>query len=111
MDALGRTWGYLVVWEFHVRGGQQEKFEAIYGPNGDWAELFRQSENYLGTELSRDLNNPSRYVTLDFWTSPEAYEEFRMQHGKDYSALDAACEQLTEKEAEIGRFVRHGWNQ
>jgi heme-degrading monooxygenase HmoA len=111
MNALGRRWGYLVIWEFHVRRGQQEKFEAIYGPNGDWAELFRQSDNYLGTELSRDLQNPSRYVTLDFWTSQKAYEEFRGHYVKDYAALDESCAQLTEREVEIGRFVTPGSNQ
>src|SRR5579884_3107366 len=108
MNALERTWGYLVVWEFHVQGGQEQKFEAIYGPNGDWAELFRQSKNYRGTELSRDLHDPLRYVTLDFWTSQEAYEQFRSQHRNDYEALDARCERLTDREAEIGRFVRQG---
>lgn len=98
--------GYLVIWEFHVRPGQEKKFEAIYGPHGQWAELFQRSENYLGTELNRDLQDGARYVTLDSWTSQEAYEGFRAQHAHEYASLDAWCAELTEREVELGRFTR-----
>jgi hypothetical protein len=46
------------------------------------------------------------YVTLDFWTSQKAYEAFRKRHLDQYSALDQRCEEMTENEREIGRFLR-----
>ena len=99
-------WGYLIVWEFHVRPGAEERFENVYGPQGDWAQFFKRGEGYAGTELNRDLNIAGRYVTLDFWTSPHAYEHFRELHLAEYKAIDERCEALTERETEIGRFER-----
>jgi heme-degrading monooxygenase HmoA len=103
---MNSAWGYLIVWEFHVRHGQEKTFERVYGSGGEWARLFRRSEQYLGTELIRDAQNPDRYVTLDFWSTRDAYAQFRTQHLVDYEKLDARCEELTETEAVIGTFER-----
>jgi hypothetical protein len=56
---------YIAVWEFQVKAECSVAFEEIYGPEGEWARLFRQSPNYLGTELIRDMNQTGRYLTLD----------------------------------------------
>jgi hypothetical protein len=96
-------WGYTIIWEFGVRPGMARRFEKMYGAKGDWARLFSQDESYAGTELIRSGRT---YLTLDFWTSQEAYNEFRKEHRVEYSALDGKCEAFTESEREIGRFVR-----
>ncbi len=100
------AWGYLVVWEFYVSAGQEQSFEKVYGPGGDWARLFKGSEAYLGTELVRDVQNRARYVTLDFWASRGAYAQFRASHKAEYEAIDARCEMLTEQETEVGTLER-----
>jgi heme-degrading monooxygenase HmoA len=103
-------WGFLVIWEFTVREGQEAAFEQAYGPDGDWAKLFRQDSSYLGTELVRDVKDARKYLTLDYWTSEEAYDEFRRGHAAEYKAIDARCEAMTEEEREIGRFTKvAGW--
>ncbi len=94
------------MWEFIVCPGKETAFEQIYGPEGDWAQCFRQSNGYLGTELHRDLNQPRRYVTSDFWESPGSYETFKRQFVDAYQMLDQKCSSLTEKERELGRFER-----
>jgi len=94
------------MWEFVVRPGRESMFEQIYGPEGDWARCFRKGEGYLGTELSRDLNKPRRYVTADFWKSRASYENFKIEFAKEYEDLDQKCKALTEHEREIGRFER-----
>jgi hypothetical protein len=99
-------WGYLIIWEFHVRSGMEERFEKRYGPKGEWARLFGQDESYMGTDLIHHLNKGRTYVTLDFWTSQAAYDEFRKRHRSKYKAIDQKCEELTESEREIGKFVR-----
>jgi heme-degrading monooxygenase HmoA len=99
------TWSFLVIWEFVVRPGEEQRFEQIYGAEGDWAQLFRQGHGYCGTKLSRDLDVPRRYVTLDFWGSQTDYETFKVQHAAEYKAIDQKCEALTEEEREIGKFV------
>jgi len=101
-------WGFLIAWQFKVRPGMETRFEVIYGPNGDWAMLFQQGEGYIRTELNRDLKESNRYLTLDFWTSAEAYERFRNTHAAKYKALDEECEALTESEVEVGKFIRVG---
>jgi heme-degrading monooxygenase HmoA len=99
-------WGYVVMWEFRVRLEMVERFENAYGQNGQWARLFTPAEGYLATELVRDVQAAGRYVTLDFWKSREAYEDFRERHQAEYKAVDLECEALTESEVELGAFVR-----
>jgi heme-degrading monooxygenase HmoA len=97
---------YVIVWEFIIRAEYAGEFEAIYGPQGDWARLFTKGEGYRETKLLRDTSNPLRYITLDFWTSQAAYERFRSAHERDYMALDERCEQFTVKENQVGEFLR-----
>ncbi len=102
------NWGYLVVWEFHVKRGQEQVFEQVYGPDGTWAQFFRGGDGYLGTELVHDLKESSRYITLDFWTSRLAYERFREQYLAEYRAIDEQSAELTEAELQVGEFERVG---
>ena len=106
--ATSVEWRYLIIWEFRVRMDMEERFEKAYGPRGDWAEFFAQGEGYVKTELNHDLKDSRRYVTLDFWVSREAYENFRRQHSSEYGAPDQKFEEMTEKELEIGKFERVG---
>lgn len=101
-----KEWGYLVIWEFHVCRGMERRFEKVYGSNGDWARLFQQDESYIATELVRELKADRTYLSLDFWISQEAYDAFRREHRAKYKSLDRKCEELTESEREIGRFVK-----
>jgi heme-degrading monooxygenase HmoA len=100
--------GYLVVWQFRPRPGAEPAFEEAYGPLGAWARLFGTAEGFVRTELNRDLKDPQRYLTLDFWISKEAYESFRGKHAAEYAAIDRACEALTAEEKLVGEFVRVG---
>jgi heme-degrading monooxygenase HmoA len=99
-------WGFLVIWEFTVRAGQERTFEQVYGPEGDWANLFRKDSSYLGTELVREVKGARKYLTLDYWTSERTYNTFRQSHAVEYKAIDAKCEALTESEREIGRYAK-----
>lgn len=100
-----KEWGFLVIWQFQVREGMEARFEEIYGPRGDWIQLFARDGAYVTTELVHRSNSRS-YLTLDFWTSETAYDAFRKQHRAEYRALDLKCEGMTERECEIGRFIR-----
>jgi hypothetical protein len=95
---------YLVVWEFHVRPVFVDEFELIYGTSGSWAALFRESPEYLGTELIRDHNRATWYLTIDRWTSREAFLCFKQDHAAKYAALDKNCDRLTITEKFVGDF-------
>jgi heme-degrading monooxygenase HmoA len=95
---------YFALWEFQVNPESITTFELTYGSEGEWAQLFRQSPDYLGTQLVRDLDHPGRYVTLDRWTSRECLRRFKKDHRSAYVDLDRRCESLTEKETFLGDF-------
>lgn len=101
-----RQQSFTVVWEFRVKSGKQRGFEQAYGPEGDWVQLFRRSEDYLGSELIRDRGQRLRYVTLDHWSSKRAYLRFKKENHQAYQAIDAKCQTLTTREDRIGEFDR-----
>jgi len=95
---------FVVLWEFEVKPGREERFERVYGADGEWAQLFRGDANYQGTRLLRDASRDGIYVTMDVWRSREAYERFREAAAERYAAIDAECEGLTTSERPIGSF-------
>jgi len=99
---------YAIVWEFWVRPGCESQFEQVYGSEGEWSRFFRTGQGYVGTELMRDRNNHRRYLTIDFWRSPEDYESFRQQQAAEYQRIDQKSEQMTEHEREFGTFASIG---
>jgi heme-degrading monooxygenase HmoA len=96
---------FVVVWQFEIAEDKIAAFESAYGPDGSWAQLFRTSSQYLGTELLRDAYVPGSYLTIDRWTSEEAFRTFRKERDKDYEALDRACDALTSRETRIGAYT------
>jgi heme-degrading monooxygenase HmoA len=69
---------------FRYDARNPEDFESAYGPNGEWAEFFRQGAGYIGTELLRDLEEVDRYMVIDRWESIEAYNVFIAEHQAEY---------------------------
>lgn len=96
---------FVVVWQFEVAEEKTAAFEAAYGPEGEWAKLFRTSAQYGGTELLRDAYVPGCYLTLDRWASEEDFRAFRKEHDKEYEKLDRECDALTAKETRVGAFT------
>jgi len=95
---------FVALWEYEVKPGSEERFENVYGPDGDWVRLFRSDTHYYQTRLVSDSLRRGVYLTMDFWESQEAYEQFLAGHRAEYEAIDAAGEQLTGKERRIGWF-------
>ncbi len=95
---------FEIVWEYEVRPEKVEAFEALYGPEGDWARLFRRAEGYVETRLYRDPAWPMLYLTIDRWHSRVAYEAFVQTAGPAYAALDRRGDALTARERRVGAF-------
>ncbi len=95
---------FVALWEYEVKPGCEERFQKLYGEEGDWAQLFRSDKNYRETRLLRDVTRPGVYLTMDFWSSRTAYEQFMESHSDEYRRLDAAGEELTLGEKRIGWF-------
>lgn len=96
---------FVVVWQFEVADQNVAAFEAAYGAEGTWAQLFRSSTKYLGTELLRDAYVPGSYLTIDRWSSEGDFRAFRKDHDQDYEKVDRACDALTSRETRIGAYT------
>ena len=96
---------FVVVWQFEIAEDKIAGFEAAYGPEGAWAKLFRASSDYIGTELLRDAYAPGHYLTIDRWSSEEAFRSFRKTHDAAYELLDRQCDAFTSRETRVGAYA------
>ena len=99
---------FSIIWTYQVKPEKRAEFVAVYSSNGRWAELFRKSQGYLGTELLQDEKLPGHYLTIDRWSSKAEYEAFQSEWGWEYQALDLECEGFTEQESLLGRYTEIG---
>lgn len=95
---------YNYIWEFTVRPECEGAFLSLYGPQGAWVALFRTSPEYVDTRLLCDMARADRFVTVDRWTSREAFERFRASRAADFEAIDTSGERLTLSEHALGHF-------
>ena len=96
---------FVVVWQFEIAEEKVAAFEAAYGSEGNWAQLFRRSPEYLGTELLRDAYVAGSYLTIDRWKSEEAFRAFRKNHDAAYEELERTCDALTLCVLWVGVFL------
>jgi len=96
---------FIVIWQYQVKPGCEEAFENMYGPNGDWVQLFQPSPEYSQTILLKESPGKRFYQTLDFWNSHDAYEHFYTKYESEISRLDQIGDELTVSEMLIGRFM------
>lgn len=93
---------FRIVWEFDATPDRVSEFELVYGSSGKWAEFFRRSPDYVGTELFRSIDSPSRFITLDCWRTHAGYDAFRKAHAEEYAQLDEWCQSVTAHERILG---------
>jgi len=79
-------------------------FLSAYGPDGSWVQLLRQGDGYIRTELLSDCADPVRFVTVDYWESDGAWDEFQARFRAEYVELDIRCDALTTAQSIIGHF-------
>jgi heme-degrading monooxygenase HmoA len=96
---------FVVVWQFEITEEKVGAFEAAYGPEGAWAQLFRSSPSYMGTELLHDAYVAGFYLTIDRWGSEDDFRAFRRDHDAEYETIDRSCDALTSRETRIGAYT------
>jgi quinol monooxygenase YgiN len=95
---------YAVIWEFEVKPEKLSTFEELYGPHGEWVQLFRQGTGFLHTNLVRDIEKSNRYLVLDYWQSRAHYLEFREAFNQPYDTLNEFSRFCLIKERLLGAF-------
>jgi heme-degrading monooxygenase HmoA len=91
-----------LVFSYEVRDTAQ--FEAVYGPEGEWAAFFADAQGYIGTELLRDVELPSRYLVIDRWESADAYNAFASEHREEYMRRVDESAYMYDQELRFGTF-------
>jgi heme-degrading monooxygenase HmoA len=92
------------IWEYEVDNNFRADFIEAYDSHGLWAKLFKQCKGYIRTELVQDLNQPNRFVTIDYWQSNSAFLAMNKTVAEEYNKLDKQCEAYTLSENHIGFF-------
>ncbi len=95
-----------IVWEFVVKAESIPAFQQAYGAGGGWAALFQRYPGYEGTTLLQDRATKTRFLTIDYWTDAELFDQMRQESQPEYARLDARFSELTESEREVGVFNR-----
>ena len=95
---------FVILWEYEVKPGCEQRFETVYGGDGDWARLFRSDSHFQQTRLLRDLSRPRHYLTLDYWDLKESFLQFKAAQKEAYTALDLATAGLTVSERRMATF-------
>ena len=97
---------FVILWEFEVKSGSEDRFQIVYGTDGPWVRLFRRDPRYRQTLLLRDPARPLFFFTLDFWESQTAYDEFLLNNKSSYEGLDRATDGLTDAERFLGGYTQ-----
>ena len=92
-------------WEYYVNSDYKNDFIKEYNQQGSWVTLFKNVDGYIKTELLKDRNDGTRFITIDYWKSYEHYKSFIDKYKTEIEELDKKCEAYTVKEKKIGDFM------
>jgi heme-degrading monooxygenase HmoA len=91
-----------LVFSYEVRDAPA--FENAYGADGEWSQFFAQGSGYIGTELLRDVEHPTRYLVVDRWDSADAYNTFATENREEYIRRVDDTRFLYDQELRFGTF-------
>lgn len=94
-----------IMWQFDVKSGQAAEFEQLFGADGDWTRLNRQTRSYLGSSFLRDQNRSSRYIVIEYWSEMIVYEQHRAYRSDAIASLEARRAALVESVEPLGIYT------
>ncbi|MBN1811377.1 MAG: antibiotic biosynthesis monooxygenase [Anaerolineae bacterium] len=56
-----------IIQDFVVKEHVGGQFELLFGQGGAWSSLFTRCPGFRGTTLLRDIEDPRRYLAVEFW--------------------------------------------
>jgi heme-degrading monooxygenase HmoA len=83
---------FTVAFVYTVAPDKRAEFEAVYGPDGEWAQFFRSGAGYVETTLARTAE--SEYLVTDHWRSRADYQRFLARNAARYDAMSQANARL-----------------
>ena len=94
-----------VLWRFDVKHGCEKEFERLYGADGEWTALNRQTRSYLGSSFLRDQNQSARYLLVEYWSEMLVYEQHRTSRLAGMEALEKQRAELVDTVEPLGIYT------
>ena len=94
-----------IVWQFDVKPGKEAEFEELYGADGEWTRINRDTRSYLGSSFLRDQSNGARYILVEYWSEMVVYEKYRRSHAGRIAALEARRSTVLQSVEPLGVFT------
>ena len=94
-----------IVWQFDIRPEDSKTFERLYGADGEWTALSRQSRSFLGSSFLRDIAVDGRYLLVEYWGEMVVYEKHLADFGDEMNTLEQQRQRLVERMETIGVFT------
>ena len=93
-----------LVWQFEVKAGMNEAFEAFYGADGPWTSLSRRSRSFLGSSFLRDLAVSNRYLVIEYWSEMVVYERHHADFEDEIGQMERRRAALVDASQPLGLF-------
>ena len=94
-----------VMWQYDVKPGCEHEFESLFGADGEWATISRQTRSYLGSSFLRDQNRPLRYVLIEYWSEMVVSEQHRIYQTDKLAVLEHRRSRLVDAVEPVGIFT------
>jgi quinol monooxygenase YgiN len=94
-----------IAWRFTVKSGQETEFEQLFGSDGEWNVLNRQTRSFLGSSFLRDQNQPTHYILIEYWSEMVVSEQHRKYRRDAMSDLEQRRDALVETIEPLGVFT------
>ena len=94
-----------IIWQFTVKNGHETEFEELFGADGEWTVLNRQTRSFLGSSFLRDLSLSSRYIVIEYWSEMVVYEQHRVYRSDAIAVLEELRATLVESVEPLGIFT------
>ena len=97
---------YVVIWKYEVKEAFISDFTSLYSSSGEWVRWFKESPNFIRTDLLKSPDLDNVFVTVDYWKTAESYHEFYVSDLDRRNAIDLKGERFTVHEELLGCFDR-----
>jgi hypothetical protein len=94
-----------IAWHFEVKKGREAEFEELYGADGEWTAMNRQTRSYLGSSFLRDQNRASRYLVIEYWSEMLVYEQHRTYKSTAIRSVEQRSAALVDSVEPMGIFT------
>jgi quinol monooxygenase YgiN len=94
-----------IMWQFDVKKGREAEFEQLYGADGEWTAMTRNTRSYLGSSFLRDQNRSARYILIEYWSEMVVQERHRAYGSEAIASLEGRRTALVESVEPLGIFT------